>query len=127
MHDQQTFASWLRQRRKALDLTQAQLAQQASCSLSAIRQFERGVLRPSRRLTEQLAEHLQIPPDLRIARPRPDDEAADIATLATIAGCSEEQLRRLFTDEPQVGADAGVGERPALCPFRLDRDEPLPF
>ena len=36
MHDQLTFASWLRQRRKALDLTQAQLAQQASCSLSAL-------------------------------------------------------------------------------------------
>jgi predicted ATPase/DNA-binding CsgD family transcriptional regulator/transcriptional regulator with XRE-family HTH domain len=67
MHDQQTFGSWLRQRRKALDLTQAQLAQQASCSLSAIRQFERGVLRPSRQLAEQLAEHLQIQPDLRIA------------------------------------------------------------
>jgi transcriptional regulator with XRE-family HTH domain len=39
MHDQSTFASWLRQRRKALDLTQAQLAQQAGCSLSAIRQL----------------------------------------------------------------------------------------
>jgi DNA-binding XRE family transcriptional regulator len=53
MHHQQTFGIWLRQRRKALDLTQAQLAQQAGCSLSAIRQFERSVLRPSRRLTEQ--------------------------------------------------------------------------
>jgi predicted ATPase/DNA-binding CsgD family transcriptional regulator/transcriptional regulator with XRE-family HTH domain len=66
MHDQLTFASWLRQRRKALDLTQAQLAQQVSCSLSAIRQLERGVLRPSRRLAEQLAEQLQIPPDLHM-------------------------------------------------------------
>ena len=67
MHHQQTFGIWLRQRRKALDLTQAQLAQQAGCSLSAIRQFERNVLRPSRQLAEQLAERLQIQPDLRIA------------------------------------------------------------
>jgi transcriptional regulator with XRE-family HTH domain len=67
MHDQPTFASWLRQRRKALDLTQVQLAQQAGCSLSAIRQLERGMLRPSRRLAEQLAEQLQILPDLRMA------------------------------------------------------------
>jgi len=60
-------------------------------------------------------------------RPHPGDEAADIATLATIAGCSEAQLRRLFTDEPQAGADARVGERPAPRPFRLDTDESLPF
>lgn len=60
-------------------------------------------------------------------RPRPGHEAADIATLATIAGCSEAQLRRLFTDEPQVGAGALAGERPAPRPFRLDTDEAFPF
>lgn len=60
-------------------------------------------------------------------RPRPGDEAADVARLATIAGCSEEQLRRLFTDEPPVEADARAGERPAPRPFRLDTDEALPF
>ncbi len=60
-------------------------------------------------------------------RPRPGHEDADIATLATIAGCSEAQLRRLFTDVPQVGADALPIERPAPRPFRLDTDEALPF
>jgi hypothetical protein len=60
-------------------------------------------------------------------RPRPGDEAADIAMLATIVGCSEEQLRRLFTDEPQVGADALAAERPVPGPFRLDSDKALPF
>jgi len=39
-------------------------------------------------------------------RPRPGHEDTDIAMLATIAGCSEAQLRRLFTDEPQLGTDA---------------------
>jgi hypothetical protein len=47
--------------------------------------------------------------------------------LATIAGCSEAKLRRLFTDESQVGADALPGERPAPRPFRLDLGEALPF
>ncbi len=60
-------------------------------------------------------------------QPRPGHEAADIATLATIAGCSEAQLRRLFSDEPQVGADALPGEHPTPRPFRLDSDEALPF
>ena len=60
-------------------------------------------------------------------RPRPDHEAADIATLARIAGCSEAQLRRLFTDESQVGANAHAGERPAPHSFRLDMDETLLF
>jgi len=60
-------------------------------------------------------------------RPRPGHEAVDIATLATIAGCSEAQLQRLFADEVQVGASALPGERPAPRPFRLDTDEALPF
>src|SRR6266511_6105230 len=34
-------------------------------------------------------------------RPHPGDEAADIATLASIAGCSEAQLGRLFTENPR--------------------------
>jgi transcriptional regulator with XRE-family HTH domain len=92
MRHQQTFGIWLRQRRKALDLTQAQLAQQAGCSLSAIRQFERSVLRPSRQLTEQLAEHLLIPRDqhpafMRAARmaSTPDDPAVSIAAPSQLS------------------------------------------
>jgi hypothetical protein len=71
--------------------------------------------------------------DIGVARlalcqqPRQGHEDADIAMLATIAGCSEAQLRRLFTDEPQLGTDAFPGERPAPRPFRLDSDDPLPF
>jgi predicted ATPase len=56
--------------------------------LSAIRQLERGVLRPSRQLAEQLAEHLLIPRDqhtafIRAARmaSTPDDPSA--ISLAT--------------------------------------------
>jgi predicted ATPase/DNA-binding CsgD family transcriptional regulator/DNA-binding XRE family transcriptional regulator len=110
MHDQQTFGSWLRQHRKALDLTQAQLAQQASCSLSAIRQFERDVLRPSRRLAERLAEHLQIPPDLRIAflgaartPSTSGDRAVSFAAGSPPSAGFPEQARLLAPATPLLG------------------------
>jgi predicted ATPase/transcriptional regulator with XRE-family HTH domain len=64
---------WLRQRRRALDLTQEELARCAGCSLSAIRKIETDERRPSRQVAELLADCLQIPPEerptfLKIAR-----------------------------------------------------------
>jgi predicted ATPase/transcriptional regulator with XRE-family HTH domain/Tfp pilus assembly protein PilF len=56
-----SFGQWVRQRRKALDLTQEQLAQRVSCSVSAIRKFETAERRPSRQIAAQLAVHLDIP------------------------------------------------------------------
>src|SRR5690349_20698241 len=43
----ESFAAWLPARRRALDLTQAQLADRASCASATIRQLERGARRPS--------------------------------------------------------------------------------
>ena len=63
MHDQIAFGQWLKQRRQMLDLTQAALARQVGCAASTIKKLERGVLRPSKRLAEQLADQLRIPPD----------------------------------------------------------------
>ena len=62
MDDQgNSFGYWLRRRRKALDLTQAALAQQVSCSQAAIKKIEAGERRPSRALALRLAQHLAIP------------------------------------------------------------------
>ncbi len=58
---QETFGSWLRRRRRALDLTQEALAQCAACSVVTIRKFESDERRPSRQLAELLADCLQIP------------------------------------------------------------------
>lgn len=55
------FAAWLRQRRRALDLTQVQLAQQTHYAISTIRKLESGDLLPSHELAEQLAETLGVP------------------------------------------------------------------
>lgn len=56
-----SFGEWIKQRRKTLDLTQSELAQQAGCSVFALRKIESGERRPSRQLAELLADALQIP------------------------------------------------------------------
>jgi transcriptional regulator with XRE-family HTH domain/tetratricopeptide (TPR) repeat protein len=55
-----SFGSWVRRRRKLLDLTQADLARQVSCSLSMLRKIERDERRPSDQLAELLADSLAL-------------------------------------------------------------------
>jgi predicted ATPase/transcriptional regulator with XRE-family HTH domain len=55
-----SFGYWVRRRRKALDLTQATLAQQVGCSTIAIKKIEADERRPSAVMTERLADALQI-------------------------------------------------------------------
>src|SRR5260221_10719216 len=61
------FGSWLSQRRKALDLTQMDLANQVSCSVTTIRKIERDIRRPSKQIAERLADVLAISLDKRAA------------------------------------------------------------
>jgi predicted ATPase/transcriptional regulator with XRE-family HTH domain/uncharacterized protein HemY len=60
-----SFGNWIKRRRKALDLTQQQLAQHVGCSTSLILKIESDDRRPSRQIAELLAQHLEIPPDQR--------------------------------------------------------------
>jgi predicted ATPase/class 3 adenylate cyclase len=62
-----SFGYWLRRRRKALDLTQAELAQRVSCSLDLIQKIEADARRPSRQLAEKLADFLGLDADQRLA------------------------------------------------------------
>lgn len=55
------FGEWIKHRRQELDLTQEQLANNASCSVFAIRKIEMGERRPSRQLAGLLAAALEIP------------------------------------------------------------------
>ena len=64
---------WIRRRRKALDLTQAKLAQQVGCAVATIKKIEADERRPSRQIAERLADLLFIPDAerelfLRVAR-----------------------------------------------------------
>lgn len=55
------FGEWLKFRRKELDLTQAELAKRAGCSVPALRKIEAGERRPSKQLAGLLARSLEIP------------------------------------------------------------------
>src|SRR5688572_22721095 len=56
-----SFGHWLQRRRKALDLTQEELAQRVGCAAETLRKIEADVRRPSRQMAERLAEALEIP------------------------------------------------------------------
>jgi transcriptional regulator with XRE-family HTH domain len=76
MNTDLSFSRWLRQRRRALDLTQADLAARVGCATDTLRKIESGTLRPSRQIAERLAELLAIPADeratfIRLARGAP--------------------------------------------------------
>ncbi|UCG24972.1 MAG: helix-turn-helix domain-containing protein, partial [Chloroflexota bacterium] len=60
-----SFGYWVRRQRKALDLTQRELAERAACSLSAVKKIEQDQRRPSRELAEALARALDIPEEER--------------------------------------------------------------
>ncbi len=62
-----SFGRWLRQRRRALDLTQDDLARRVGCALVTIQKLEAEERRPSRLLAERLADCLQVAADERAA------------------------------------------------------------
>jgi predicted ATPase/DNA-binding XRE family transcriptional regulator len=65
MNHSASFGDWLRQGRKALDLTQEDLAERIGCATETIRKIEAGRRRPSKQVTELLAETLGIAPEER--------------------------------------------------------------
>jgi transcriptional regulator with XRE-family HTH domain len=60
-----SFGSALAAQRRALDLTQAELAARASCSLTTIKKLETGARQPSRQLARRLADTLALSDDAR--------------------------------------------------------------
>jgi predicted ATPase/class 3 adenylate cyclase len=62
-----SFGAWVRQRRRALDLTLEELAAQIGCAAVTIRHIETDQRRPSKQLAARLADGLQISADERTA------------------------------------------------------------
>ncbi len=60
-----SFGNWIKTRRKAIDLTQQELATLVGCSTSMIFKIESDQRRPSRQIAELIADHLEIPADQR--------------------------------------------------------------
>jgi len=62
MAGRRSFGQWLKQRRKALDLTQETLAKRVGCALVTIFKIEADQRHPSQQIARLLAEQLDIPP-----------------------------------------------------------------
>jgi predicted ATPase/transcriptional regulator with XRE-family HTH domain len=60
-----SFGTWLKQRRKVLDLTQEVLAARAGCTRITLQKIEVGQRRPSRQLAARLVNLLGVPLDQR--------------------------------------------------------------
>lgn len=67
MLEKQSFGTWLRLKRKALDLTREGLADQVGCSAATIRKIEAEERHPSVQIAERLADILTIPQGERTA------------------------------------------------------------
>ncbi len=107
MYGETTFGPWLRQRRRLLDLTQADLARRVGCSEITIRKFEADERTPSRQIAELLADCLELPLDehqafIPFARGRQRDDAP--APAPAPAGCTHlpVPLTRLLGREQDV-------------------------
>ncbi len=85
MDQRQSFGSWLKRRRKSLDLTQRELALRIGYSEVAIRKVESGALRPSKELANLIVEALGIEPASRgelVALARADPAVTAPLTLS---------------------------------------------
>src|SRR5919108_3817309 len=63
--EQHSFGYWLKLKRKALDLTREELAEQVGYSAATIRKIEDEERHPSAQVIERLAEVFEIPQDER--------------------------------------------------------------
>jgi predicted ATPase/class 3 adenylate cyclase len=104
-----SFGYWVRRRRKALDLTQGELARRVGCAEVTIQKIEADERRPSSQIAELLAEHLRIPPAERatfLQRAR-GELAADQLPASTPDG------RPMATPPALAATDAPAGRPPS--------------
>ena len=123
------FGEWLQRRRKALDMTQAELAQCAGCSVFAVRKIESGERRPSKQLAGLLADCLKIPLEdqenfVRVARGELYVDRLDRSSLKPAA----ETRSTSPTTTPPINLPASptplVGREPELAALsRLLHDQ----
>src|SRR3954468_14041195 len=111
METELSFGSWIRRRRKALDLLQKDLADQVGCSVSALQKIELDERRPSRELAERLAASLDVRPNER-------------ATFVQIA--RGERLVEHLDDSRPPAAPARAPALPAPPPARARPALPIP-
>jgi predicted ATPase/class 3 adenylate cyclase len=116
MDDEPSFGRWLKRRRRALGLTQEDLAEQVGCSVQTIRKIEGDARRPSQQITALLAKALDLAPTrradfMRAARTGADPDLpgapsapaaatpdAEPRATSSAAGSPARTVTMLFTD-----------------------------
>lgn len=84
-----SFGTWVKRRRRSLDLTQQELARQIGCSPSLIFKIESDERRPSRQMAELLARQLDIPAEQRplfLKTARQEKSTADLDAIPALSG-----------------------------------------
>lgn len=115
MESSSTFGQWVKHRRKALGLTQDDLAQQVACSKAMINKIESDLRRPSKCLLDLLALHLKIPPAdyahfVHLAQPgllvEPLESARDVTNTLKVSSAAAKDLPLPVT--PLIGREHEV-------------------
>jgi predicted ATPase/class 3 adenylate cyclase len=126
-----SFGYWVRRQRKALDLTQAELARRVGCAEGTIRMIEADARRPSRQIAARLAEQLAIAPadhdafiraaraELGVDRLAPPVQHASHAPGPTAPDLPSGTVTFLFTDIE--GSTALWEQHPQTMPVALAR------
>ena len=106
MDENLSFGYWLRRRRKALDLTQADVARLVGCALSTVRKWEADERRPSKAIAERIAQVLLAPED-------------DHATFLKAARAElwTDRLGSPVDDLPAMTDDPSLGHEPTPAPI----------
>ncbi|MFL5803167.1 MAG: tetratricopeptide repeat protein [Roseiflexaceae bacterium] len=113
-----SFGRWLRARRRALDLTQGDLARRVGCSVVTIQKIEADERRPSRQIAERLVDGLMVTTDqrgalIRLARAEPYQDVAPVEALEHQLPTSQRPSTNLPTPLTRL-----IGRKPDIAAVR---------
>ncbi len=123
------FGEWLKFRRRELDLTQAELAQRAGCSVPALRKIEAGDRRPSKQLAELLARSLEIPSEeqitfIKVARGELSVERLSVSPRTSDHGYRSASIPDLTRGNLPGMLTPFIGREPELAALSQLLDDP---
>jgi predicted ATPase/class 3 adenylate cyclase len=112
MSDIISLGLWIKRRRKALDLTQDELAQRVGCSLNLIQKIEADARRPSREIAALLADTLELAADEQA----PFIQAARVELGADrLAPPAQSVARGAFVPTPALASQPVPTATPAIA------------
>jgi predicted ATPase/transcriptional regulator with XRE-family HTH domain len=113
MGDIISLGLWIKRRRRALDLTQTELARRVSCSLELIQKIEADARRPSREIAARLAGQLELTGDERT-------QFIQVARMELgadrLAAPTQSIVRGAFVPAPAMLSDRDTAEEQPATP-----------